>query len=618
MPLRMYAQTSPWLGWDEIDLDAIGLHDLKIKSSYSQPRQVEFKCVLPQHELPTGLRDGIVLFDEDLGYSFASPQFEGHVLDISPGKSTYEVNVKCMDATRRATEETYVMSSPWAAGTGTGSGPYMPLEGTSAYPRLVVNTTIENDDDWAFTRVFDYTMGQILQLLFDDALPALRFANAAPASGVPYESTDLANFTYKPQEKITFESMTLRRAINQLLPMEPKFKMIFVPGTRKWRFYDLTAAPSVTITLNTPDANLQVLSGEIIRSLEDRATAVKFYGPERTVMDQVTTASGSGLGSGGLDYFGSGMLVETCNGDPLIAYRIFQVHDPAKRRLARLLPLEIWIQAGQFLWVKRRTPTLQAWFSGQSWPDTIWGITFDTARGKVYTPNWVTQYRETPPSGECHNLLPYNVVFNFAYLGTPFIARYPETGFGGTAYDDAGMAVEEKIYDDMLAIGYELNNPVTSSGRVAQFTQLAKQIHEGKRDIVYTGMLVLDGIHSEFLNLNRRVNIAANDPDGNPITTGWESAGMQVTECELDYEQSQTTLTLSSDHLELFGESIDVMKAKLKIRKLDQITTTWYRVVPLQGQAGYRIEFGKDISYQHYTHNPETGKYTLEEGDGGT
>jgi hypothetical protein len=166
------------------------------------------------------------------------------------------------------------------------------------------------------------------------------------------------------------------------------------------------------------------------------------------------------------------------------------------------------------------------------------------------------------------------VKFEYAVPTNPIQVRYPETGFEGSAYTVANLQNELKIYDEMLAVGYEYNQPVTTAARLFQYSLLARYVHAMHKDLIYVGGLTLDGLRYDYQRLDRRVNIAAVDGDGAAIETGWENIDAYLTDVEYDYDQQLTTLLFSSDQMEQIAMDIDEVKKRLKIKALEQ--RYWY------------------------------------------
>jgi hypothetical protein len=107
--------------------------------------------------------------------------------------------------------------------------------------------------------------------------------------------------------------------------------------------------------------------------------------------------------------------------------------------------------------------------------------------------------------------------------------------------------------------------------RLAEFQAYADRLQQQRREINYTGGVVLDGLRYEFARLNRAIDLAAVDSDGAALVTGLEHMGALVTDVEYDYEKRITTLLFSSDQLAVAGFSPEFLKARLQIKALQQI-----------------------------------------------
>jgi hypothetical protein len=605
MTLHLEHQDTPGGSFSALDLDALKIYRIKLSKGYTHPDTLTWRMRAPQQNMPIAINTFIRFWDDagtnpNTGSAFnaANPIFEGFVHDASPGEDANEVEYLCYDSTRMAGHQITVMSTAWVSDSGSI------VEGVGAIPRLIFNSTIDNDDDWAFERAHDLTLGQILATIFNDALLPLRYFNAAPSGSTAYVQADLDGLPFRPQEKMVFESESIRSAIDRLMAWEPAVRIFFIPGTanRKWRFANLYDAPQVTITLNAHDIDNVVLSGVIRRSMEDRFTAVKFYGPASTVVEVFNTADGT------LGTYGSPTTLEVINDiTPNNAYSAWQIVDPDKRRGARLLPLAQYAPVGSYFYALTRAPTLQYSFDGGNTFNTQQGPTLDFQNGIAgIGDTFIYIYIDPPPLNGSNQrfFLPNAMRLVWAPFVDPLTVRYPTSGFSGTAYTVCNEQGALRLYDEMLAIGYEYGTPVSSVARLNQYSTLAQAMQLQRRDLIYTGGLVLDGIDYEYAFLNRRINIAGKDADGNALTTGWESIGAALTDVEYDYSNSTTTLLLSSDQLELIGFSPEFLKSRLQIRPL-------LRVVSAPNWAG-AINFGKNSviwSTQHVEYiDPYTGQ----------
>lgn len=590
MTINIQTQATPFGSYTNQNASLFA--NLKISISYSHPAMASWKMYAPQHEMPLTPGHLIRIWDDagtdpdGSAYSSSNPLFEGHIQAPKPGSDGVSVEYTAYDPTHRAQNETNVMSAAWTAGTVPGT---KPVEATGAYPRLVLNATaIQNDDDCAFSRAENQTVQNIIEGILSDQYHPLYWISAAPGdgtsagNGVAYTTADLASMNYEVQEKVVFESENVRSAIDRMLQWEPTYRMQWRPGTRKWRFFDITAGTEKTVTLNDFSGDSKVLSMEIDRSLEGRFTAVKFYGPELLQLAEFRTDNGTLS-----EVAGAYEVLERLGSFEVISYNRWQITDSTKRRIGRLLPSEVSIGVGGYNAIPTRAPTLQAsWDGGLTWA-VIQGAYFDFQNGVAYTGNglspWIhSDHPQVTPIGNQHYFPPTTVRLIAAYYDTPIATRYPTSGFSGTAYDVAGLQNEMKLYDEMLAVDYtQFGTPVTTTARLAKFNTLAQKIHAERKNIVYVGGMTLDGLVYGYAHLNRRINIAGVDENGDPLTTGWESIGAYLTDVEYDFETQLTTLQFSSDQMSLMGVDVEQMKKRLRIMALQRRDswTFWSRPV---------------------------------------
>jgi hypothetical protein len=228
-----------------------------------------------------------------------------------------------------------------------------------------------------------------------------------------------------------------------------------------------------------------------------------------------------------------------------------------------------------------RSPTLMVSFPNDNMGDDRWvtveGFNRDFRNGIIDFGNiYIHRSNPSPPvlggikqPGWTN---PADVRFVYATPGPPLEVRWPPASdveaeaYQGSLYSVAGVANELRIYDEQLAVFTEYYQAVTTNERVAQFTKLAKAIWSARSEIVYAGSIVQQGLDYRWRQLGRRVNLNANDGDGNTVNVGFENINAWVTEVEYDFEEQTTTLTLDSDQLDILGVDRDDLKASLKIR----------------------------------------------------
>lgn len=615
MTLRMQYQTNPFGGYTEVDFGTSKVYGVKLSIGDSHPATLTWRMHSEQQLTPIPRLAFVRFWDEGAtdengnGQNENNPLFEGFVEDVRPGDDAFTVNYTAYDPTRRVQNEVPIMSTAWE--NGTVSNGTRPEPGTGALPRLVYNATIDKDPDYAFSRGQYGTTGQIIAGILEDAYHPLYWRNAAPGDGTddgngsPYRLNtssgsgndwELGGMAFVPQEKMVFESESVRSGIARLMQMyAPQYRLWWQPGVRQWRFYSITSAPTQTLTLNDFSGTYKVLSLTLEPSIEECHTAVEIYGPETTVVaapgsegdeDAFTT-----LGSAPtLAPLGNGIILQTYSTASgmfnATAYTRWQIVDPNKRRGAKLLSRTVTVpmmspgpdEGGsnffgyQFIPVK--SPTLQFSFdNGTTWM-TIEGVFWDFQNGIADCVNPVYAWYDPapfPPSTQ--QFYPPNAVrMIYAYYTDPLSVRKPTSGFEGTAYTVAGLQSTLRMYDESLAVGYEYGTPVTTSARTAAFETLTQSLLDERKNIVWTGGCTLAGLQYAFCRLNKRVNFDGVDGDGNSKTTNWESINAFLTDVEYDYEQQITTLTFSSDQMALMRVDVERMKETLKIRALEPVT----------------------------------------------
>jgi hypothetical protein len=586
-------------GWSEVDIADESIYGIKLTVSYSTPARLNFSMVRPENELPF-LPDTPIIFYDDASYTFNNPNFEGYVAEISPAGNN-NLNVECLDNTMRMTKEIPIMSAAWEPGDPDDNEP--PTEGLGAVPRLVFNVTIDNDDDFAFARtvigapvdsVEDilgipnltsqqvFTVGEMIETILNDAYEPLLWINAANADGTSYYPADFTLMSYQPQEKQVFESESIRSGIERLLTQQPSIRYLWIPGpdNRKFKFVDARTSPTKTLTLNKHEGvSHPVLTMQMQRSCDRVRTAVKVYGPESTATQTIATSNlEDPTQNDGALYAYDRIILEEFAGESVtrraIAYRKYIIRDETKRRSANLLGTSYIAGAGSYNFFSTRSPTVEASFDGGVTWLSMWGWTFDTLNGIIdFGDNYPYFWKDNSAAGPSQRnfFTPTHVRLTHSYYINPLSVRWPASGFSGTGFDIAGIKTVHRFYDEMLAVGFERGTAVTTLSRVTQFRELCRRLLETMRDIVYVGGCTLDGLDYSYARLNKRINIAAVDQDGDALVTGWENIGAILTEVEYDYENSLTTLSFSHDLADYLGWSIDFLKERLKIRALQQV-----------------------------------------------
>lgn len=578
-----------------LDIEDLRIGSFKLTKVHNEPATLTFLIHLPAGkanqatlhnlDLPTdgGLNvDNYVKFwDADGGSSAAAPLFLGRIDDIQPeGSST--VKVTCLDA---SAVELTMFEDDWQDAD---------TPGTRSYPRAVYNgDAIQNDDDAMWSLLQDATVGEILDHVCDQNKLALRGVSLAPSAGVSLDTSQTALLDFVPQEKLVFETETLTSILSRTLGgWYPQVRMVYDPTAYQFKLLDVTATTGAmamtekTVTLNDYGATYPVLTAQINRTTAGRFTAIEFFGPQSAEAVDVTVSGG------GLTEFDSGVTVDSTVTPNITGRSKWQITDADKRRVLRWLP--DWFGAPQpgavqtsrvfgssilsYVETPTRSPVFMVKFPSK--PDSSWsnvdhwitveGWSLDPQNGIIEFKDgrYVHLYDPKPPTGKPRWLNPSDARFVYATPDEPLTARYPATGFSGTAYTDASIERTLRIYDEQLAVEIEYYKAVTTAERIAAFEALAENLHKLHSDIGYTGVITLQGIDYSYASMDTLVNITAEDEDGSALTTGLESAKAVVTEVEYDYDEDTTTITLNADLLDLIGEDQKALKERLKIRDM--------------------------------------------------
>lgn len=581
MAMHMRYQTTPGGGFTTVNLTTAAVAQVKITVDYNHPTAMNWVMYAAHHTFPLGIRNFVQFWDDagDNPYtggtqSSAAPLYEGFIEDVKPGDESNIVNYSALDPTRRISVEVPLMNAGYLAGS-----PPTPFPGAS--PRLVFNVSIEEDADYTFSILQWATMGQIIRWILDNHAEALAYWNAGPSAGIAYVPSDISSMSYIPQEKQVFDSEGLRPAIERMMRQwEPSARMLWYPGSRKWRFGDISTSQETTLTINDFSGDYKLLSLHLDRSLDQRSTAQKIYGPEKAVEVNLLWSDG------GLTEIVSGEFLQndiaTCCNVPLL--NRFQITDPLLRKILRRLQLPVQVQTGDFNIITVNEAVLLAHYPDNTragfagWrvlPNSIVGYDSRTGVITIYSTLGAARYNANPNGGEPNYENPDDVKLIYATYGDPITVRWPLTGYDGTAYDVANVQTVGTRRDEMLAVGYEFGQPVTTVMRMAQFRTLARRLHNQSKDIIYVGTAVLEGLLYEFATLDRRINFDGVDADGDPVVTGFEAIGAMLTSVEFDFANQTTTLQFSSNQMELMGIDIEHQKRVLGIKALERRDWTY-------------------------------------------
>lgn len=132
---------------------------------------------------------------------------------------------------------------------------------------------------------------------------------------------------------------------------------------------------------------------------------------------------------------------------------------------------------------------------------------------------------------------PEDVRLRCAYASGALVARYPETGYTGTAYTEAGLTRTRVRYLPEFVLEDDTD----------QYRSLAQQLLQPLKDINYSGEVSLAGLRWEFAGLGYRINVAARDRSGRPITTGFEQMAAGLAEVRYDFTRDRTVLAVATN-----------------------------------------------------------------------
>lgn len=617
----------------DVDITQSGVTQMKLYVRKSAPSMLTWVMTGNQFDQPIPSGSYVRVWEEGAaweghGFGTGHPGFEGFCR-TTPGDVASEVKYTAYDCSQKAASDIDVMSEAW---TTNGSGAI--ITNPVAIPRLVYNVFNWNDDDFAFERGHLGTTGQIIAGILDDALLPLRYYYAAPDADVAYESSDLTDLDYISQKKMVFQSESVRGAVNRMLAdNEPAYACQWHPGFRKWRFYNQATSPERTYTLNSPAVDDIVLECQPIKSIEGCYTAVELYGPQTATLSNFVTTDGTLT-----DISGTGTILQTYTDGTgmhtVYGANAWQITDPTYRIGARILPQYIETpvpimffgvttpSGGGAQWISQSVPTISpvlqaSWDGGNTWmtvQNPIWN--FQTGTVSLGTGRYLYLYTDNPAVGTTQNYYnPTNVRVIYAPLSDPLQVRYPSTGFEGTAFTEENVIATFRQYHEMLAVGYERGNPVTTADRLAQYQKLAWAIHKQRSKTIWAGGMVIDGLKWDLCRLNRRINIAGVDANGNTVTTGMESMGAVLTDVTYDFAEQTTTLMFSSNALETMGYSVQLLMDQLHIKALARrtlyFTSYQWQFMPMQyswnGNSGVWAISGASVSAVNQYYDPMQG-----------
>ncbi|WP_010586315.1 hypothetical protein [Schlesneria paludicola] len=621
--------------WNDVDMDTNGVKLHSVLMSYQSASRFAWSMDAPEQSAPIPQYAWVRLWDDaGAGLTNTNPLFFGLVMQVGPGSHSNEVEYVAFDPTYEAAKSVTVMNLPYDAGANNPA--------IGSVPRMVINAKNSGDEDYAYSVAQNSTVGEMLAGLLDYCFEPLTYLDATDGS-IGYAPADLIPMDFIPQEKVVWESVTIRAAIEQVYRHEPRFRAFFHPGEKLLRFHRLNnpgVTPFVNLKLNDsglPDGlgvvnEHPVIGLEITPSYEDCYTAVKIYGPPSlgTGFFYWDATLGS-LGSGNLQPLGMPVFIENYSDSGGMhtaqCYTAFQIHDPQYRSGARMLADWVQLPVGDYSNATRVPVFLLSWDMGATW-QAAGGVWFDYLNGIVAFQGGVVPFTtatdmrgQSVVPGSTQTRFPPNAFkLIWAPYVTPLEVRSPATGYSGTAYSELGIEKEYRLYDESLAIGRELGVPVTSTARRAAFTKLAEYLLETRKDVMYVGNVVLAGCDYSFCRLGKQVNIV--DAEGS--TTGWEAMFAVVTDVEYTFgDQPTTAITFNGNWLDLYGQDPAQLRERLRIKSCTQYTYSQFagRPITTYGYRTFQTYKGDTVSeldsvttYDPYVYVDDAGNAQRSEG----
>ncbi len=251
-------------------------------------------------------------------------------------------------------------------------------------------------------------------------------------------------------------------------------------------------------------------------------------------------------------------------------YSRYRIVDPVKRRIAKdivgpdaLAPIVIY-NINPY-----RPRFYRKWDTGTT--STWWEVpvTFLYANGIIITRFPIFTGDGTTPGAAS---AAEDVRLDYAYLGNALVARYPATGYTGTAYTQAGIRREKVKHDETFI------DPTDQ----AQYEELVQALLEPLKDIAYSGSLPLQKLDWSLVNLGSRINITAQDDSGEPITTGFEEIKSFLLGLRYEFFPQTTTLNLSTSEGKFaFADFTDLKEAifwQNRVAELRRQQLGWLRL----------------------------------------
>jgi len=134
---------------------------------------------------------------------------------------------------------------------------------------------------------------------------------------------------------------------------------------------------------------------------------------------------------------------------------------------------------------------------------------------------------------------------DYSYIGNPCQARFPATGYTGTAYSHGALEREKVRYEESFL----------TPASAAQYSTLASRLLWPLKDVAYRGEVTLSVVEPDWLDIGYRLNIAAVDDEGEAVATGLETVAALVATVEILFFESRTRIMLAdADQLAAEGD----------------------------------------------------------------
>ena len=507
----------------DLSTNRISLESLDV--SWSAPRSFRFVQNVPHTDAAYSVEDAVVLTVD------GHVRFRGRVkrIELEGVPNAERVVYTCLGLRELAKDVT--VHDP-----------------THGFPRVVFNASFD-DDDYDAARS-GKTVGEIIKWLFDEHAAGLRSAGviaAAPATG--YVQNELDQLDVVPP-KVVFDSQDFDGALSDLMAFQRGWRFIAGPDGQTFHFKKVSALSTKTVTYNSSD---KPLSAVLRPSTEERATAVRIYGPMQPVNETLylSTNGLTKLWNADLETDWSWTKCFDPDNDDTYAYvyRRFQITDSSKRHIAHSLAQPDALgehSAAVCPQVYRKTAD-GAW----AWIPSM----FDFPNGVLLLAQPATVGDEyTEGDAACAS----DICLVYAYLGDPLSVRVPSSGYTGTAYTglDRPVEVVRLVYDENFVL----------SDQSAAYEKVAAELLEATKDIVYAGTVRLAKLDWSLTDLGVRLNFAGQDDEGDPVATGFESLGAMMLGVTYDLARQRTELTLSTD-ASVFSNG--PLRAEVRLRELE-------------------------------------------------